>query len=360
MEHATRDDGPTGGRPGTLTVACFARMTTPGAAHFLEGVTAELRRRGHGVRLAGPDAPLEETCDGADLVIVHDGLTAQRIKQIGHHRRRHGGYRLLLRHGALQGLDPRGFDLSGFDGVLAGSRVIADICLGSGVTDRAWIWPDAADIRRFRPDPGEIEGDVVFFGAWGDQSRGVELRQFLLEPVKLLGLRARVYGPPLPAAAVAQLNDAGIRFGGWAHHDQVPSILGRFLCTIHVPSRARTRLLPGLPSIRLFEAMACGVPLVSSPWLDCDSMFTAGRDFLLARDGAEMRRHLRALVNDRALRAEISSHARRTILARHSCAHRVEQLLDICRELEVRPLPPSSADPFLARIGAPSGRETPR
>ncbi len=350
MNDAAGDDGPIEGRPRALTVVCFARLATPGAAHFLEGVSAELRRRGHAVRLTSADAPIDDACDGADLVIVHDGLSAQRIKQIGHYRQRQGGFRLLLRHSALQGLDPRAFDLSGFDGVLAASRVIADICLGSGVTSRAWIWPDAADTRRFRPDPGEIEGDVVFFGAWGDQSRGVELRQFLLEPVKLLGLRARVYGPPLPASAIAQLDDAGMRFGGWAHHDQVPSILGHFLCSVHVPSRTRTRLLPGLPSIRLFEAMACGVPLVSSPWLDCDSLFTAGRDFLLARDGAEMRRHLRALQNDGALRAEIGSHARRTIMARHSCAHRVEQLLDICRELDIRPLPPTVADPFLSSL----------
>lgn len=320
-------------RSGALRVVCFARLARPGASHFLEGVAAELRLRGHDVHLAKPDAAPDHVCAEADLVVVHDGLIPEQVKRIGRHRRRHGAYRLLFRHSALQGLDPGTFDLTDYDGVLAASSVIADICLRDGITERAWVWPDAADTRRFRPDPGEHVGDVVFFGAWGDQSRGVELRQFLLEPVRLLALEARAYGPPFPAAALAELTNAGIAFGGWAPHLSMPAIFGRFRCTIHIPSRARSRLLPGLPSIRLFEAMACGIPLVSSPWLDSDGLFTADRDFLLAQNGAEMRRHLRALVNDGDLRAELSSHARRTILARHSCAHRAEQLLDICRAM---------------------------
>ena len=185
-----------------LRLACFARLTNPGASHFLEGVSAELMLQGHRVRLAAPDDSPEPVCEDADLVIVHDGLTPGQVARIGRHRRRHGGYRLLFRHAALQGLEPGTFDLGGYDGVLAASRVIADICLSAGVTGRAWIWPDAADTRRFRPAATCPEGDVVFFGAWGDQSRGCELRQFLLEPIRLLSLRARAFGPPFPAAAV--------------------------------------------------------------------------------------------------------------------------------------------------------------
>jgi glycosyltransferase involved in cell wall biosynthesis len=321
-----------------LAVVCYAQRTAPGASHFLEGVAGELRRRGHRVDVADPDDPPERACADADLVIVHDGLTPPQVGRIGRHRRQHDGFRLLFRHGALQGLEPEAFDLDGYDGVLAASRVIAELCRSAGLAERTWVWPDAADTDRFQPSRADYpEGDVVFFGAWGDQSRGCELRHFLLEPVRLLGLRAQAFGPPFPAAAIAQLTEAGIGFGGWVPHDQVPKVLGRFHCTVHVPSRERARRLPGLPSIRLFEAMACGVPLVSAPWQDCDGLFEAGRDFLVARNGAEMRRHLRALVNDAALRAEIGGHARRTILARHSCAHRAEQLLDICRELTPGP-----------------------
>lgn len=341
-----------------LRVLCFARLGSPSASHFLCGVAEELCDLGHDARLIAADTRPEEVCGEADLVIVHDSLTPQQVSRIARHRRRHGGYRLLFRHGALQGLDPRVFDLTGYDGVLAASRVIADICLAAGMTPRGWIWPDAADCRRFCRRDGAVVGDVVFIGAWGDQSHGVELRHFLLEPVKLLGLRGRAYGPPYPAAAVALMGEAGIEFAGWAPPDRIPAIFAGFLCTVHVPSRARSRLLPGLPSIRLFEAMACGAPLVSAPWLDCDGMFTVGRDFLLARDGAEMRRHLKALVADPELRAEISGHARRTIESRHSCAERANQLLQICGELDLRPLPLPATDPLLASLRPIDGRET--
>ena len=100
--------------------------------------------------------------------------------------------------------------------------------------------------------------------------------------------------------------------------------------TIHVPRRPYARMLPGIPTIRMFEALACGMPLVSAPWDDCENLFSAGDDYLLARDGTEMREHLVALRNDAALRAHLSAHGRATITARHSCAHRVDELLAIC------------------------------
>ena len=75
--------------------------------------------------------------------------------------------------------------------------------------------------------------------------------------------------------------------------------------TVHVPRRPYTRLLPGIPTIRMFEALACGIPLVSAPWDDCEGLFTAGDDYLVAQNGAEMRRHLAALRADSALRADL-------------------------------------------------------
>jgi spore maturation protein CgeB len=58
------------------------------------------------------------------------------------------------------------------------------------------------------------------------------------------------------------------------------------------------RALPGIPTIRPFEALACGIPLVCSPWDDAEGLFTPGEDYLVAKDGAEMQRHLRALLNE--------------------------------------------------------------
>jgi spore maturation protein CgeB len=103
--------------------------------------------------------------------------------------------------------------------------------------------------------------------------------------------------------------------------------------TVHVPRRPYVEALPGIPTIRPFEALACGIPLVSAPWDDAEGLFRPGRDFLVARDGGEMRRHLRDLLEDPALAAEIARSGRETVLDRHTCAHRVDELLAIGREL---------------------------
>ena len=56
-------------------------------------------------------------------------------------------------------------------------------------------------------------------------------------------------------------------------------------------------------------------------------------DFLFAREGAEMTAHLRALSNDPALRASLVAHGLETIRARHTCAHRAQELLSIAGTL---------------------------
>ncbi|MBE7220468.1 MAG: glycosyltransferase family 1 protein, partial [Caulobacteraceae bacterium] len=101
----------------------------------------------------------------------------------------------------------------------------------------------------------------------------------------------------------------------------------------HVPRRFYVELLPGIPTIRVFEALACGIPLVSAPWDDAENLFTVGEDFLMARSGAEMERHIAALRDDAGLRAQLVAQGLATIQARHTCAHRAEELLTIAASL---------------------------
>jgi spore maturation protein CgeB len=104
-------------------------------------------------------------------------------------------------------------------------------------------------------------------------------------------------------------------------------------------------MLPGIPTIRVFEALACGIPLVCAPWDDFEGLFTPGEDFLLARNGPEMRAHLEAIRRDPILAEALSRNGRATIEARHSCAHRVDELLSICRTLGRNLCPPEAAPP---------------
>ncbi len=103
--------------------------------------------------------------------------------------------------------------------------------------------------------------------------------------------------------------------------------------TVHVPRRPYVRALPGIPTIRVFEALACGIPLVSAPWDDAEGLFTPGKDFLVASTGQEMTRLLRLVCHEPELARALAEHGRQTILARHTCAHRVDELLAVAAEL---------------------------
>jgi spore maturation protein CgeB len=136
-----------------------------------------------------------------------------------------------------------------------------------------------------------------------------------------------------PRQAERALSDAGIEYSGYLPNFRAPDAFAAARMTVHIPRRPYVRMLPGIPTIRVFEALAGGIPLVCAPWEDTEALFTPGKDFLTARSGSEMRAHLDAIRHDPTLAAELAEHGRITIEARHSCAHRVDELVTICRAL---------------------------
>ena len=345
-----------------------------GNAHFLRGIASELQARGHHVNVFEPraawslvnlvaehgTAPLRafrkvyphlrctpytlerldfnRLLDGADLVIVHEWNEPELVRRIGAHHRRHPGYVLLFHdthHRSVTNPDSLAASaLKHYDGVLAYGKAIRDIYLARGWTQRAWTWHEAADTRIFRPLPGvPTQGDLVWIGNWGDGERSAELREFLLEPVAALRLQARVHGVRYPKEACEELAAAGIEYAGWVPNYAVPRIFAQFKVTVHIPRRPYVQALPGIPTIRPFEALACGIPLICSPWWDVEGLFTPGTDFLIAHNGREMTRYIRALLSDQAMAQEMGTCGRQTILRSHTCAHRVDELLHIWEEL---------------------------
>jgi spore maturation protein CgeB len=276
--------------------------------------------------------------DGADLVLVHEWTAPPVISALS--RMKKGSARFVLlfhdtHHRSLSRTrEMEAFDLSGFDGVLAFGDVIRSWYDRRGWSGRTWTWHEAADTTVFYPrSAGDARGGVVWIGNWGDDERNAELTTYLMEPVQRLRLAGSVYGVRYPAEAVTALTRAGLRFHGRAPNHHVPAIYARHAVTVHVPRRPYTTALPGIPTIRVFEALACGIPLVSAPWQDVEGLFTAGEDFLMAHSGDEMRRNLRDLTNDRDYAAGLAVRGLRTIRERHTCAHRVDELMGVVASL---------------------------
>src|SRR5439155_13179934 len=99
--------------------------------------------------------------------------------------------------------------------------------------------------------------------------------------------------------------------------------------TVHIPRRPYVKILSGIPTIRPFEAMACGIPMICSPWIDAENLFRPGKDYLVARDGNEMAELLSSVLRDANRAAELAKSGLETIRARHTCAHRVSELMEI-------------------------------
>jgi spore maturation protein CgeB len=282
---------------------------------------------------------LEEVLGDVDLVLVHEWNPPALIERIGRHRARGGRYTLLFHdthHRSLTDAEAMSrINLDAYDGVLAFGDVIRERYVSLGWNRRAWTWHEAADARTFAPPltPISPERDLIWIGNWGDDERSAELRSHLIEPVRDLELRATVHGVRYPDEALRELEAAGISFGGWIANYDAPAAYARHRMTVHIPRRPYVEALPGIPTIRVFEALACGIPLVSMPWADVEELFTPGFDFLIASDAGDMREKLKTLRDDADLRAAIAAHGIDTIRRRHTCGHRVDELFAILRQL---------------------------
>ncbi|WP_244982059.1 CgeB family protein [Corallococcus exercitus] len=84
------------------------------------------------------------------------------------------------------------------------------------------------------------------------------------------------------------------------------------------------------PSVRLFEAAACGVPIISDAWEGLDTFFTPGVEILVSRDARETLGYLRELPEPE--RQAVALRARARVLAEHTAEHRARTLEAYARE----------------------------
>jgi spore maturation protein CgeB len=350
-----------------------------GNAHFLRGLARELLRAGHEVRcyeelgawsltnlvknegeLASQalekfrqtypeldvrfysrtqnfDTFLDEELVDADVVIVHEWNDPEVANAVLA-RKSKFGFKALFHDTHHRAYTRAGeilrFHLHLFDGVLAfGDAIRAIYKDGFGISN-VWTFHEAADISVFHPVQSRKNCDVVWIGNWGDEERTRELVEFLVRPAaEMRDRKFAVYGVRYPAEGLRTLQSAGIEYRGYLPNLMSPAVYGGSLLSLHVPRRQYANGLSGIPTIRVFEALACGIPLLCAPWNDAEELFRPGEDYVSVADGSAMQAEIAHLLRDEAARRQIAMSGLETIQKRHTCSHRAAQLLDICSEL---------------------------
>lgn len=349
-----------------------------GNAHFLRGLARSLVRLGHQVTIYEPETEwsvenlllegtkgesslqqfvttypdltislyrrdltsLKESLRGTDIVIVHEWNSPELIGCILSLRETLG-FRTLFHdthHRASSSPEAlRLLQIARFDGVLAFGEALREIYRRDFGLHRVWTLHEAADTSIFYPRGATPkQKDVVWIGNWGDNERSEEIRQYLLRPAaRLPHRRFLIYGVRYPADALAQLSAAGVCYGGYLANLDAPAAYAASRLTVHIPRQQYAGAMAGIPTIRVFEALASGIPLISAPWEDTECLFRPG-DFAFARSEDEMTTLMEQLLDDPRFAEEQTRRGLETVLAHHTCDHRAQQLTGIFAEVLVQ------------------------
>jgi spore maturation protein CgeB len=220
----------------------------------------------------------------------------------------------------IRSIGPRG--LRDFDLVLSytGGRAVAELKqkLGArrvvplyGSVDPEVHRPAAA-IERFR-------SDLSYLGTYAED-RQSRLDELLLEPARRLPENGFLIGGPLyPPTFPWKRNISYIQHV--APHEHSPFYCSSRL-TLNI-TRSTMAAMGYCPSGRLFEAAACGAPILSDSWEGLDEFFEPGRDILTASGAEDTINSLN--LSDREL-DQIAKSARDRTLSEHTSEQRSRQL----------------------------------
>ncbi len=257
----------------------------------------------------------------AALLEMREGLTSRLLFHDTHHRASSSPEQIQL------------LQVNRFDGVLVFGEALRSIYRTQFGLEKVWTLHEAADITVFFPEPRPRTADVVWIGNWGDGERSRELHEFLIEPAKRLPqYRFLVYGVRYPDEGQEALADAGIEYGGYLPNLSAQRVYNAAGLTLHVPRQQYTGAMAGIPTIRVFEALATGTPLISAPWEDREHLFNPG-DFRMVQNAEEMTASIHELLSNEVLAHSQAEQGLATILQRHTCMHRAEELTEICEEV---------------------------
>lgn len=173
----------------------------------------------------------------------------------------------------------------------------------------------SVDPENYFPQPQELKWDLGYIGTYSkDRQPGLE--ELLIKPAQKLQIKNFVVaGPQYP-----KIN--------WPENlekiehippDQHCSFYNAQRYTLNL-TRADMKAAGFSPSVRLFEAAACGVPVISDDWQGIDSFFTPGEEIMIAHDSREVIEILSQ--KSEGSRIQIGNKARMKVLANHTGEHR--------------------------------------
>ncbi|RYZ05062.1 MAG: glycosyltransferase [Comamonadaceae bacterium] len=189
----------------------------------------------------------------------------------------------------------------------------------------------AFDPALYHPEPSKPTWDLGYMGTYSDD-RQPTVASLLLAPARAWPQgRFAVAGPQYPKDIVWPANLQYMPHLPPAEHR---AFYNRQRFTLNV-TRADMIAAGWSPSVRLFEAAACGTPIISDRWAGIESLFVPGEEIFLADSGDEVLRLLRDLPEDE--RRRVGERARQRVLAEHTAAHRAAELEAHVRALTRQP-----------------------
>ena len=185
------------------------------------------------------------------------------------------------------------------------------------------------DPEIYYPEKPAIAWDLGYMGTYSDD-RQPTVNWLLLEPARRAPkLKFAVAGPQYPASIRWPKNVRRINHLAPREHRKFYNAQ-RF--TLNVTRRDMIEAGYS-PSVRLFEAAACGTPIISDYWEGLDEFFKLDDEILIARSPEET---LKFLELDEPERKKIGERARRRVMCEHTAAHRAVELEGYLLELAGR------------------------
>jgi spore maturation protein CgeB len=185
----------------------------------------------------------------------------------------------------------------------------------------------SVDPELYKPDTRDRDWDLGYLGTYS-ADRQPMLRRLMLDAAEQMPERRFVVaGPQYPASIRWPENVERITHLSPREHRDFYNAQ-RF--TLNV-TRADMVRWGWSPSVRLFEAAACAVPIITDVWRGLETVLEPGKEILVSRETAETVRYLRELPENERVR--IGERARARVLASHTAAHRAMELEGYVEEL---------------------------